>query len=385
MSPVLAGLAVAIGVPILLFYVYGVVPVSLCRAGCGVSTSRDGFKFDFDEEGVGASGQSRYNPDASSVDAVSRIGATSIGEVSLSVASGSHMGGGIAHSSGSAAHASSNVSTTAMAGSIAGYLIYTNSFVSWLFFQCLIYFRHRLEVEADISASETASALTCESEKSGANAIDTASTRALAGSILNYRQVCSSNVSEDGVSERVRFDNVCHVIDDLKENAEGWSSNVPHDQEMSADKTSVGSCRSFRSSDRSFREDPDSISLSSLHKRIMQVQQRLPKYNPSQRSSNSAATAAGDTVEPCSASTSRNETDVDNVLVMPNATGTSIQFSPSPTQSPTTSPTPEIESAVTSAKSINGRNVSKLAALRSLFFSQNPDESGGPSGGDAAK
>lgn len=31
MSPVLAGLAVAIGVPILLFYVYGVVPVSLVR------------------------------------------------------------------------------------------------------------------------------------------------------------------------------------------------------------------------------------------------------------------------------------------------------------------------------------------------------------------
>jgi E3 ubiquitin-protein ligase RNF19A len=35
-SPLVAGLAVGIGVPILLFYVYGVVPVSLCRAGgCG--------------------------------------------------------------------------------------------------------------------------------------------------------------------------------------------------------------------------------------------------------------------------------------------------------------------------------------------------------------
>lgn len=32
MSPVLAGLAVAIGVPILLFYVYGVVPVSLVKS-----------------------------------------------------------------------------------------------------------------------------------------------------------------------------------------------------------------------------------------------------------------------------------------------------------------------------------------------------------------
>lgn len=50
-SPVLAGLAVGIGVPILLFYVYGVVPVSLCRSGgCGVSTSGAGVRFDFDDE-----------------------------------------------------------------------------------------------------------------------------------------------------------------------------------------------------------------------------------------------------------------------------------------------------------------------------------------------
>jgi len=50
-SPVLAGLAVGIGVPILLFYVYGVVPVSLCRSGgCGVSTSGTGVRFDFDDE-----------------------------------------------------------------------------------------------------------------------------------------------------------------------------------------------------------------------------------------------------------------------------------------------------------------------------------------------
>lgn len=37
----LAGLAVGIGVPILLFYVYGVVPVSLCRSGAGVSLVYD--------------------------------------------------------------------------------------------------------------------------------------------------------------------------------------------------------------------------------------------------------------------------------------------------------------------------------------------------------
>lgn len=50
-SPILAGLAVGIGVPILLFYVYGVVPVSLCRSGgCGVSTNGSGVRFDFDDE-----------------------------------------------------------------------------------------------------------------------------------------------------------------------------------------------------------------------------------------------------------------------------------------------------------------------------------------------
>jgi len=51
-SPVLAAVAVGVGVPILLAYVYGVVPISLCRAGgCGVSTSSSGgVKFDFDDD-----------------------------------------------------------------------------------------------------------------------------------------------------------------------------------------------------------------------------------------------------------------------------------------------------------------------------------------------
>lgn len=44
-----------------------------------------------------------------------------------------------------------------------------------------------MEVQADVSASETASAVTCVSEKSGNTLNDTASTRALAGSM--YKQV----------------------------------------------------------------------------------------------------------------------------------------------------------------------------------------------------
>jgi E3 ubiquitin-protein ligase RNF19A len=151
-----------------------------------VSTSRDGVKFDFDEdEEVGR------NHDAQSVDAVSRIGATSIGEVSLSVASGSHLGGTNSHIV--------RESTTALAGSITGSSA-----------------GHKLEVQADVS--ETASAVTCVSEKSGNAGQDTASTKALAGSILNYKQVnYDQSTMEDTTSERVRFDNMIYVMDGHKD------------------------------------------------------------------------------------------------------------------------------------------------------------------------
>jgi hypothetical protein len=51
--------------------------------------------------------------------------------------------------------------------------------------------------------------VTCVSEKSGS-----ASTKALAGSILNYKQAnCDQITNEDGASERVRFDNMIYVLD----------------------------------------------------------------------------------------------------------------------------------------------------------------------------
>jgi hypothetical protein len=47
-----SGLVVSIGVPILLAYVYGVVPISLCRSeGCGLSSSGNGgVKIDVEED-----------------------------------------------------------------------------------------------------------------------------------------------------------------------------------------------------------------------------------------------------------------------------------------------------------------------------------------------
>ncbi|XP_061679445.1 E3 ubiquitin-protein ligase RNF19B [Syngnathoides biaculeatus] len=51
-APVIAAVSVGIGVPIMLAYVYGVVPVSLCRGGgCGVSRGEGrGVRIDFDED-----------------------------------------------------------------------------------------------------------------------------------------------------------------------------------------------------------------------------------------------------------------------------------------------------------------------------------------------
>lgn len=58
----LAGLAVSIGVPILLAYVYGVVPISLCRSGgCGVTTSASGVRINFDDENDMIIGNPRGN------------------------------------------------------------------------------------------------------------------------------------------------------------------------------------------------------------------------------------------------------------------------------------------------------------------------------------
>ena len=51
-APLVAALAVGIGVPILLAYVYGIVPISLCRSGgCGVTKNNNGgVRFAFDDE-----------------------------------------------------------------------------------------------------------------------------------------------------------------------------------------------------------------------------------------------------------------------------------------------------------------------------------------------
>lgn len=348
-SPVLAGLAVAIGVPILLFYVYGVVPVSLCRAGCGVSTTRDGFKFDFDEEEIGSRHQ----------DASSRIGATSIGEVSLSVASGSHLGmssgqnvsfGGITHSN--------RESTMALAGSITG---------------------HRLEVQADISSSETASAVTCVSEKSGNTLHDTASTRALAGSILSYKQqMDSSNLSEDGMSERMRYSQGSGQNDSMKDYI--WTT-LPSDQDYVADKASLSSGKSQRST------DIDTASVSSAQKRVIPLVQRISKLHSAQHRNASVDGSSNATEQyeqesdSCSITKTTKLSDKLNDKIIYDLNDKIPMPSCSSKSDVTTSTTIDgnCESSAdgaignASAKSLNTKNFSKAAILRNLFFSQYMD------------
>lgn len=52
-SPILAALTIGVGVPIALGYIYGVVPVSLCRSGgCATVTAKNGkgVNLDFEED-----------------------------------------------------------------------------------------------------------------------------------------------------------------------------------------------------------------------------------------------------------------------------------------------------------------------------------------------
>lgn len=255
---------------------------------------------------------------------MSRTGGLSIGEVSLSVASGSHLG------VGSHNHHTSSMreSTTALAGSITG---------------------NKVEVQVDI-LSETAS---CVSEKSGVN--DSVSTKALAGSLMNYKHTEPSSVinEDESSSERVRFDStICYVID-------GRDSN--------ADKSSLGSGRSFRSSERSFRDDADSSSMSSsFQKKIIQ---RIPKLNNTQHRNLSLDSnndvnisekledelSISDREKPFTNATTTTTINLDNLAekTQDNQHGGVVG-------SPTSS-------------SKSNRNLSKTKILRNLFFSQKSD------------
>jgi hypothetical protein len=240
---------------------------------------------------------------------------------------------------------SNRESTIALAGSITG---------------------HRLEVQADISSSETASAVTCVSEKSGNTLHDTASTRALAGSILSYKQqMDSSNLSEDGMSERIRYSQVSGQADSIKDYI--WTT-LPSDQDYIADKASLSS-----GSQRS--TDIDSASVSSAqHKRVLPLVQRLSKLNSTQHR-NVSVDSTSNTLEQCDQEPEpSSNTDESNDKIPSTQSCSSGDRS----MTSTTIVDGKCESmdgaiANASTKSLNTKNVSKAAILRNLFFSQYMD------------
>ncbi|XP_012691541.2 E3 ubiquitin-protein ligase RNF19A isoform X3 [Clupea harengus] len=176
-SPVVAAVTVGIGVPIMLAYVYGVVPISLCRSGgCGVSAGNGkGVRIEFDDENDMNVGSGAVATDTTSVAETRHnpsLGEGSVGGMTGSLsASGSHMD----RMGAMRDNLSENASTMALAGaSITGSL--SGSTVGNCF--------NRLEVQADVQKERCS--LSGESGTVSLGTVsDNASTKAMAGSILN--------------------------------------------------------------------------------------------------------------------------------------------------------------------------------------------------------
>ncbi|XP_047517624.1 E3 ubiquitin-protein ligase RNF19A-like isoform X1 [Pieris napi] len=168
-SPLVAGLAVGIGVPILLFYVYGVVPVSLCRAGgCSAAPPH-------------AEDEREHALD---IDAYSRRLEPSIGDASLSAGS---------------QHAEVRAPSLAgLAGSLASHDTHSPA-------------AHRLEVTADIAASDNTSAASWPDD------LPSTSTRSAARlrSLFLYGSAVPPQDVEAGTSQPVKLElTTCENVPD---------------------------------------------------------------------------------------------------------------------------------------------------------------------------
>ncbi|XP_062265745.1 E3 ubiquitin-protein ligase RNF19A [Platichthys flesus] len=212
-SPVVAAVTVGIGVPIMLAYVYGVVPISLCRSGgCGVSAgSGKGVRIEFDDENDNI-GSGAAATDTTSV-AETRLNNPSLGDgasvggltgLSLSV-SGSHMER-CGMSSAQRDNMSDNASTTALAGT---------SITGSLSGSCY----NRMEVQADVQKERCS--LSGESATVSLGTIsDNASTKAMAGSILSaYMPLERDNSLEvqadvESKQEKLRHSSASSSLDD---------------------------------------------------------------------------------------------------------------------------------------------------------------------------
>ncbi|KAL0961695.1 hypothetical protein UPYG_G00330520 [Umbra pygmaea] len=235
-SPVVAAVTVGIGVPIMLAYVYGVVPISLCRSGgCGVSAGNGkGVRIEFDDEnemnvasGAAATDttsvvETRHNPS---------IGEGSVGGASLS-ASGSHM----ERMGAMRDTLSENASTMALAGaSITGSLSGSTTVNCY----------NRLEVQADVQKERCSlsgeSATVSLGTVSLGTVSDNASTKAMAGSILNYtlldREGSVEVDIEDKQQKKLRHHSNSSSLDDASSGGAGvCPSGCPHESRFCSSK-----------------------------------------------------------------------------------------------------------------------------------------------------
>ncbi|XP_053736391.1 E3 ubiquitin-protein ligase RNF19A-like [Synchiropus splendidus] len=193
-SPVVAAVTVGIGVPIMLAYVYGVVPISLCRSGgCGVSAGNGkGVRIEFDDENDMNVGSGAAATDTTSVADTRNnpsIGEGSVGGLTGSLsASGSQMDrlGAIRD------NLSETASTMALAGA---------SITGSLSGSAMVNYLSRMEVQADVQKDRCS--LSGESGTVSLGTIsDNASTKAMAGSILNAHMPSD----RDGNSVEVQVD-----------------------------------------------------------------------------------------------------------------------------------------------------------------------------------
>lgn len=138
---------------------------------------------------------------------------------------------------------------------------------------------------------------------------------------------------------------------------------------MTADKASLCSGRSFRSSERSY--DLDSNSLSSMHKRIVQ---RIPKLNSQQHRTLSVDSNNGSNNIPETLELEVNdevETKSQEFIVNPPVSTTaSVKLSPASSVSSIKS-----TNSKTSPQPLKKKGMSKSNILRNLFFFQNADDS----------
>ncbi|XP_076005909.1 E3 ubiquitin-protein ligase RNF19A-like [Genypterus blacodes] len=219
-SPVVAAVTVGIGVPIMLAYVYGVVPISLCRSGgCGVSAGNGkGVRIEFDDENDNI-GSGAAATDTTSV-AETRLNNPSLGDgasvggltgLSLSV-SGSHMER-CGMSSTQRDNMSDNASTTALAGA---------SITGSLSGSCY----NRMEVQADVQKERCS--LSGESATVSLGTIsDNASTKAMAGSILNaYMPLERDNSLEVQADVESKQEKMRHCSASSSLDEPGCSSNT---------------------------------------------------------------------------------------------------------------------------------------------------------------